>query len=160
MENWGFSYNKSMVRDDDGWTGGVNYTSTDGIEANAEIKADSLEDAERQLEEAIRKVINKQIAETDSLPDAEVDNQVHHLEVENEQLRDEVAFLRERYEGVLQVIEQMNKDFDEVCDENDMLWEELEAREDNELIEITLKLDPKLLDLDSFTPFMGKSWLL
>lgn len=149
-----------MVRDDDGWTGGVNYTSTDGIEANAEIKADSLEDAERQLEEAIRKVINKQIAETDSLPDAEVDNQVHHLEVENEQLRDEVAFLRERYEGVLQVIEQMNKDFDEVCDENDMLWEELEAREDNELIEITLKLDPKLLDLDSFTPFMGKSWLL
>ena len=124
MSEYGVTLNCSYVQDKDGIvTIGAHYTNTDGQDIEVEKKANNLEDAVLDLYEDLITQMLTPPTEEESV-DEEVD--IDFVLAENQQLREEIAWLRERYLGAQQTITELNQDFDEVCEENEILLNELQ----------------------------------
>lgn len=154
MSEYGVSLNYShIVKENGDVEAGLHLKNTDGKDIEVSVEGDNLEEVLTELYlNTIDELVNptEEDKEEESL-DAEF------LLAENEQLREEVMFLR----GLIkdnaiptEEIDSLRESFDEVCDENDLLWKIIDDQEDDiysfgtECIIRTLEaLDPSLDDL-------------
>lgn len=97
MSGYAMSLSYSLVDDEDGVQAGFHAQSTDGIDIDVQAEGDDREEVMKAvINEVIEETINQTLYNQQQLEettDGEPDS-LETLQIENEQLRDEVAYLR------------------------------------------------------------------
>lgn len=137
MEINGATCNVSVITNEDGQVElGLHYTNTDGKDISVETTGDSLTDAVLSAYDAIL---------NEALPAADEDDE-DLLSQENEELEEKVQSLedridyyteayyksREEYWELVRDYNNLKNLFDDLCEENDLLWDEIDSQEEHE----------------------------
>lgn len=129
MREKGVTMNYSHIIDGNGHVeAGIHFKNTDGVDITVENAGDNFFNVISELyTDTVDKVLEAQKVE-ENIEDDE-DLYEDFLIAENQQLREEIDYLRDRCDQQVMLIDTLYKDIDDLCDENDVLFNELETNQ-------------------------------